>query len=48
MKNQKIELPIINILPGDRTFDFLKGKDYFADKNARAEKALEKIKIQAR
>jgi hypothetical protein len=47
-QTQKIELPRINILPDDGTFDFLKGKDYFAEKNARAKEALEKIKIPAR
>jgi hypothetical protein len=48
MKKQKIELPRIIILPDDGPFDFLKGTDYFAEKNARAREALEKIKIPAR
>ena len=48
MKKQKIELPKINILSDDGTYDFLKGKNYFAEKNARAKEALEKIKIPPR
>lgn len=47
-QTQKIEFPRINIILDDGTYDFLKGKNYFAEKNARAKEALERIKIPPR
>ncbi len=47
MKTQRLELPKINIIPDDGTYDFLKGKNFFAEKTARAKEAIKKIKMNS-
>ena len=44
-QTEKLRLPQITIIPDDGTFDFLKGKDFFAKKNARAKEMLSKMTI---
>ena len=46
MKNQTISnLPTIKFVESDGSFDFLKGKNLFAEKHARAKEMLSKMKI---
>ena len=46
-QTQKLEMPKINIIPDDGTYDFLKGKNFFAEKTARAKEAFKKIKMNS-
>jgi hypothetical protein len=49
MKNQTVSnLPKVTILENDGTFDFLKGKSFFAEKTARAKEALKNMKLPPR
>jgi hypothetical protein len=46
MKTQTTSiLPKIKFVESDGTFNFLKGKNLFAEKHARAKEALSKMKI---
>jgi hypothetical protein len=44
-QSKKIELPKVTIIPNDGTYNFLIGKDFFAEKNARAKEMLNKMKL---
>jgi hypothetical protein len=46
MKTQTIpNLPKVKFVKSDGSFDFLKGKNLFAEKHARAKEMLSKMKI---
>ena len=46
MKNQTISnLPKVQFVESDGSFDFLRGKNLFAEKHARAKEMLSKMKI---
>ena len=46
--SSKLKLPKVIILENDGTFDFLKGKNFFAEKTARAKEALKTMKLPPR
>lgn len=46
--SSKLNLPKVNILENDGTFDFLKGKNFFFEKTARAKEALKNVKLPPR
>ena len=46
MKNQVVSnLPRVTIIKGDESFAFLKGKNLFAEKHARAKEMLSKMNL---
>jgi hypothetical protein len=47
-QSQKITFPQLTIIPDDGSFDFLKGKDFFAEKTARAKESLKNVKLPPR
>lgn len=46
--SSKLNFPKVTILENDGTFDFLKGKSFFAEKTARAKEALKNVKLPPR
>lgn len=49
MKNQTVSnLPKVKIVESDGNFDFLKGKNLFAEKHQRAKEALKNMQLPPR
>ena len=44
----KQKLPKITLIPDDKSLDFLKGKELFPEKNARAKEKLKNIQLPPR